>query len=81
MSTPMVDAGERAEAIYESRLKAVLEPAHDGEVLVIDPDTGEYCVGPKEIETLHEFQHRFPGVSPVLLRVGRKALYRYGTLP
>ena len=36
---------QKAEAIYEARLQAILEPCHDDEFVVIEPESGEYFLG------------------------------------
>jgi hypothetical protein len=36
---------EQGRAIYEGRLKAILEPEHDGEAVAIHVDTGDYALG------------------------------------
>lgn len=36
---------EQGRAIYEKRLKATLEPSHDGEAVAIHVDTGDYALG------------------------------------
>ena len=36
--------GRQAVLIYEERLKSVLEPDHNGEMIAIDPITGDYEV-------------------------------------
>jgi len=36
---------EQGRAIYEGKLKTILEPTHDGEAVAIHVDTGDYAVG------------------------------------
>jgi len=36
---------ERGRTIYEERLKAKLEPEHDGEAVTIHVDTGDLAIG------------------------------------
>lgn len=69
-----------AEAIYAKSLKPLLEPAHDGEVVVVNVDTGEYEVGADDAEVSERASRRFGEEHQrlVALRVGRSALYRMG---
>ena len=69
-----------AEAIYAESIKPVLEPVHNGEVVVINVDTGEYEVGPDDAEVSERASKRFGESHPrlVALRVGRPELYRMG---
>lgn len=36
---------EQGRVIYEGKLKAILEPTHDGEAVAIHVDTGDYAIG------------------------------------
>jgi len=39
------ELAQRAEAVYEQRLKAKLEAEHRDEFVVIEPDSGDYFLG------------------------------------
>jgi hypothetical protein len=41
---------ERAKQIYFDQLAAKLEPAHNGEIVAIDPETGDYFLGEDEVQ-------------------------------
>src|SRR5438552_3156574 len=46
-------------AIYQERLKALLEPTHNGEWVAIHADTGDYALGknsPRAVDALREQQ-------------------------
>lgn len=43
-SLDLDEATRRALALYEAKLKAVLEPLHNGEFVAIHPDSEEYSV-------------------------------------
>lgn len=43
--SPLSPLAEYGRAIYERRLKAVLEPEHNGQAVAIHVDTGDYAVG------------------------------------
>ncbi|MBI4568809.1 MAG: hypothetical protein HY719_10475 [Planctomycetes bacterium] len=81
MTKPVQTSFDRAEAIYKERLKDKLEPEHNGEVVVINPDTGEYCIAEDPVIAVKEFEKKFPGVRGGIIRVGQEVLYRFGTLP
>ena len=44
---------EQVRAIYESRLKAILEPEHTGEAVAIHIDTEDYALGKSHSEAVH----------------------------
>lgn len=61
---------EAAKALYESRLKEQLEREHFGEVIAVEPESGEYVLGATFLEVDRECQSRF-GAKPVyFFRVG-----------
>ena len=41
---------ERAKQAYDDRLAAKLEPEHTGEIIAIEPESGDYFLGKDEIE-------------------------------
>jgi hypothetical protein len=67
-----------ARAIYERVVKPQLEPAHDGELVVINLDTSEFEYGPDDVEVSRRARDRFPGARLATMRVGRKAAFRIG---
>jgi hypothetical protein len=44
--TSLSPLAEQARALYDTRLKTVLEPQYLGQAVAIRPDTGNYAVGP-----------------------------------
>ncbi len=53
-------AAQRGRAIYETKLKAILEPAENNRFVAIHPDSGEYMVANSTGEALR----RMRGVQP-----------------
>jgi hypothetical protein len=72
---------EAANRIYE-RIRAGLEPAHRGEIVAIDPDSGDYFLGRTPLEACDEGHVKHPGKTFVLKRVGHPTtLVVGGSLP
>ena len=69
------EAGRIGDDIYERELKAKLEPAHNGEVVVINLTNGDYFVGPDDHEVMEQAQAKYPGELFYATRVGEGALY------
>ena len=44
-SEQLKSVGDRARAIYDNRLRDLVEPEHHGEYLTLDVTTGEYEIG------------------------------------
>ena len=67
---PLADVTERGLAIYESRLKALLEPDHLGEVIAIHVDTGEYVVAASSPDALRAMGRLQPSGLLFLYTIG-----------
>ena len=67
---PLADVTECGLAIYESRLKALLEPEHLGEVVAIYVDTGEYAVAASSPDALRAMRRLQPSGLLFLYTVG-----------
>jgi hypothetical protein len=69
---------QRAEQLYEQRLKAQLEAAHRDEFVVIDPDTGDFFLGHTLTEAAQAFRKARPGGRGFIMRVGHRAAVHLG---
>ncbi len=66
---------EKADAIY-ARLRSELERDHWGEILIIEPDSGDYFLAKEPKEAERKFYEKHPGELFVRLRVGKLAVHR-----
>lgn len=71
----LADSGQR---LYDERLRAVLEPDHEGEFVAIEPETERYFLGPTGLAALRTGRQELPDKLFYLLRVGHDAAYRLG---
>lgn len=69
---------ERGMKLYEERLKSDLEPEHNGEMLAVEVESGDYFLGKSEIEAYDEAVAKHPGKEFAFLRVGAKAAFFVG---
>lgn len=60
----------RGLAVYDARLKAQLEPAHNGEAVAIHVDSGEYAVARTSGVAMREMRRRRPDGPLVLHTIG-----------
>jgi hypothetical protein len=67
---PLADVTERGLAIYESQLKALLEPDHLGEVVAIHVDSGEYAVAVSSPDALRAMRRLQPSGLLFLYTIG-----------
>ena len=69
---------ERAERLYEERLKAKLEPAHLHEFVAIEPESGNYFLGPTLSEASAACRAVHPDRRAHIMRVGHQAAVHMG---
>ena len=72
------DLQQRAEAIYEQRLKATLEKTHPASFVAIEPESGEYFLGDTLSEAVEEAHKAYPERLTWVLRVGDDAAIHIG---
>ena len=68
----------RGQRIYEERIRSSVEGTHVGDFVVIDINSGDYEVDPKDINASTRLRERHPGAITFGLRVGFPAAYRLG---
>jgi hypothetical protein len=68
----------RGEEIYERDLRSQLEPASNGQFLVLDIDTGEYELDPDETLALQRAISKHPTGTRFIKRVGFSTAHRLG---
>lgn len=69
---------ERAKQVYDQTLKSRLEPEHIGELIAVEPDSGEFVLAPTINEMTQSTRLRF-GTKPVhLIRVGGGTAVKIG---
>lgn len=70
----------RAEEIYASRLRSVLEPGHADEFVAIEPESGEYFLGKTLSEATRAARQSYPDRWTHAMRVGHSAALHLGSL-
>jgi hypothetical protein len=81
--TPLTadEFAERAERIYEQRLKVALERDHLGEFLAIEPESGNYYLGRTLSEAVAAAREAYPERLSYVLRVGQHPAVHIGMIP
>jgi hypothetical protein len=69
---------ERGKAVYESRLKSLVEPEHIGKYIAIDVETGDYEIDRDDLAVEDRLLKRHPDANLFLTRVGAKTAYSMG---
>jgi hypothetical protein len=79
MAQPSIDEFvRRAEQIYASRIRALLEPEHFDEFVVIEPESGDYFLGKTLNEATQAALRAHPDRLNHAMRVGRCAALHFG---
>ena len=68
----------RAEEIYATRLRAVLEPKHIDEFVAIEPESGDYFLGKTLSEATRAARQSYPDRLTHAMRVGHRAALHFG---
>ena len=66
---------KKAQEIY-NKIKANIESNHKGEIIAIDPESGEYCLGKTVIEAVMKGREKYPDRVFHSIRIGYPAVYR-----
>ena len=74
------EIARQAEWLYEHRLKALLEPAHIGEFVAIEPASGTHFVGATLSEAIGAARRAYPSRLVYAMRVGHRTAVHLGTV-
>lgn len=74
-NTQMVKRGKE---IYQKRLKTMLEKDHQGEIVAIEVDSGDYFLGRTVIEAADKGKKKHPEKGFYFIRIGHKAVHFVG---
>ena len=67
----------KAMRLYQTKLKALLEPAYIGKFAAIEPDSGDYFVADRMAEAMEKARAKHPDKLFFLVRIGFKAAVRF----
>jgi len=69
---------QRAENVYATQLRAILEPEHVDEFVAIEPESAEYFFGKTLSEAMGAARRAYPDRLAHVMRVGHKAALHFG---
>jgi hypothetical protein len=75
---PAEEVARRGDEIYERDIKPQVEPDHINRIVAIDIDSGDYAVADRVWEAVDLLRARRPDAIVWGVRVGHRALRRYG---
>ncbi len=68
----------RAEEVYDSRWRVILEPGHVDDFVAIEPDSSDYFLGKTLSEAIGAARRSYPNRIAHAMRVGHKAALHFG---
>lgn len=72
------EIAQRAEALYQQRLRAEVEAGNEGKILVIDIETGDYEIDADENAARRRAVAKHPGDALYMMRIGFDAVHTLG---
>ena len=72
------EIARQAKELYESELRAILEPTHLNEFVTIEPVSRTYYLGKTFSEAVQKAKQSCPGFLSFTLRVGHRAALHLG---
>lgn len=76
----MEEFARRGDALYENKIRPLVEEGNQGKFVLIDIETGEYEVDEDELAASDRLRERIPDAQPWLVRIGSRYAYRIGLL-
>ena len=69
------DLTRRGLALYNDRLKAILEPTHNNEFIAIEPDSEDYALANSSANAMRAMHKIHPRKSLLLMKIGPEPEY------
>jgi hypothetical protein len=67
---------QRGQELYDRQIRAQVEPEHNGKLLVINVETGEYEMDADAVAAAKRAKTRFPDAPLFTVRIGYPTAYR-----
>jgi hypothetical protein len=68
----------RGTAIYDERVRPLVEPDNQGQIVAIDVDTGDFEVAEDTITASDRLLARRPDAQIWIVRIGHRGVHRFG---
>jgi hypothetical protein len=69
----------RGNQLYESQVRSQVEEGNHSRVVAIDIETGAFEVADTPIAATDRLYEQYPDAQPWVIRIGHRALYRFGS--
>ena len=71
--TTIDNVGDRGQAVYDSNIRHLVEPAHHGKFIAVEPDSGDYVIHDRIVDAMLDMKARRPHSYSHIIRIGHKA--------
>ena len=72
------EIAQRGEQLYEHCIRSQVEDRHEGKIVVIDIETGEYEIDDTTLPAARRIQAKNPDAALYSKRIGYDAVYGFG---
>ncbi len=80
VSQQSMDVAQKAQVIYEQRLRTKLEATNLDDFVAIEPESGDYFLGKTLSEAIQAARAAYPERLPFALRVGHRSSVEMGVM-
>jgi hypothetical protein len=70
---------QRGNEIYESQVRQQVEKDNHGKIVAIDIETGAFEVANTSMVAVDRLYEREPDAQPWVIRIGHRAVFRFGS--
>jgi hypothetical protein len=72
------EMARQGDAIYETQICPLVEAGNHGKIVAIDIETGAFEVAEDILTATHRLFERLPDAQPWIVRIGHRAVHRFG---
>ena len=69
---------QRGDALYESQIRSQVEESNHGRIVAIDIETGDFELADDPRIATRQLYERLPDAQPWVIRIGYRAVRRFG---
>ena len=70
------DLADKARAIYEKKLRKMLEPKYKGKIVAVEVSSGDWFLGETVVEAALKAKEKYPDKLVHFIRIGFRAVHK-----
>ena len=71
--TNIDNVGERGRAVYDAKIRHLVESEYHGKFIAVEPDSGDYVIRDRIVEAMLDMRAKRPNTYSHVIRIGHKA--------